>query len=157
MNEFEDSYPDANEIMGYAVPAVRPPQDLKAKLLARIRTSKFPGYAQALPGIHVLRASEKPWKSTPYPGVSYKTLHVDRDSSMLTSLLKLEPGAVYPIHRHTAAEHCLVVEGDVVTGDVSLAAGDYEIAEAGSVHAPITTTGGTVLLIISSIHDEMLT
>lgn len=156
MSEFDDLYPDAHELLGYAAPAAQPPASLKQTLFERIKASRFPGFTEALPGVHILRAAEKKWKPTPYAGVTYKTLHLDRATSMATSLLKLEGGAVYPPHRHSEAEHCLVVEGDVTSGGVTIGAGDYEIAEPGSVHSPITSKAGAVLLIISSIHDEML-
>lgn len=157
MSELDDLYPDAYQLLGYAAPTVRPRAALKEKLLERIRRSRaLRSFTEAMPGVHILRAEEKDWRPTPYPGVAYKSIYLDSATSMATSLLKFAPGAVYPPHRHTGIEHCLVVEGQVATGDVTIGQGDYEIAMPGSVHSPIRSETGAVLLIISSIHDEML-
>ncbi len=85
-----------------------------------------------------------------------KSLHVDPATQYMTSLVRMAPGSKYPAHRHSGAEQCLVLEGDVRLGDVALAAGDYERAEAETIHGTIETKSGCLLLIISSQRDEIL-
>ena len=59
-------------------------------------------------------------------------------------------------HHHGGAEECYVLEGDLRTGDVWMHAGDYQHAAAGSVHPVQSTVQGCLLLIHSSLQDELL-
>lgn len=138
--------------LSFALPPARPEPALRERLLERIGAEE----SEPLPGIHVLRSSPQGWRSTPYPGVSFKTLYVDRTSDMVTSLLRLEPGAKYPTHRHAAAEQCLVIEGEVSIGDLVLRAGDFEWAQSQTIHPVLESARGCLLLIVASRHDEIL-
>src|SRR5262249_8680359 len=51
-----------------------------------------------------------PWEATKFPGIKIKVLYTD-DSGITTALFKLEPGAVVPLHEHTALEQTYVIEG----------------------------------------------
>jgi len=53
-----------------------------------------------------------PWKPTKFPGVKIKVLYT-YDSGITTALFKLEPGAVVPLHEHTALEQTYVIEGSL--------------------------------------------
>jgi len=46
--------------------------------------------------MHILRGDEIKWRATPYAGVSYRSLFIDRETKMHTLILRLQPGAVYP-------------------------------------------------------------
>jgi anti-sigma factor ChrR (cupin superfamily) len=136
--------------LGFAGPLERPSPGLKARLMAAIE-------ATLPPGVHILRQGGKKWRPTPYPGVFYKSLFMDRETQMHTLLLKLEPGAIYPRHRHARPEQCLVVSGDVSMGEaIQLSQGDFEWAEGQTTHDGVTTRNGCELLIISSLKDEVL-
>ena len=134
----------------------QPRDEVRAALLARISTPSARGVEQPLPGMFVLRDDAAPWRPTPFPGVTYKSLYVDPTTRMTTSLLRLEPGAAYPPHRHTAVEQCLVLKGDVRLGPIALQAGDFEYALDDTCHGAITTESGCTLLIVSSPYDELL-
>lgn len=115
------------------------------------------GFLQPEPGVSVLKLGGGRWKPTGHDGVTVKTLHVDRETRMLTSILRLEPGSRYPSHRHLGTEQCLVLSGDVRQGEnpvMHLFAGDYEKAEPGTLHGDITSETGCELLIISCLDDE---
>ncbi|MGH8705253.1 MAG: cupin domain-containing protein, partial [Burkholderiales bacterium] len=45
-----------------------------------------------------------PWEKTRFPGVEAKTLLVDRDSGLVTALMKFAPGARLPDHEHVRIE-----------------------------------------------------
>lgn len=131
-----------------------PPPGLREKVLNRIRQSSAPaGLPEGL--VALVRGGDSKWRNTPYHGVTAKRLFSDRESGNATWLLKLEAGAVYPAHRHTVAEHCYVVEGDVVFANYALSQGDYGVAATGSEHAPFTTRNGCLLLIMNNDHDEV--
>ena len=60
------------------------------------------------------------------------------------------------MHVHHGSEECLVLEGDVADGDLEMTAGDYVRFEEGTQHGPLRTRGGNLLLIVSSLHDEIV-
>ena len=47
-----------------------------------------------------------PWEATKFAGIQIKVLYSD-DSGITTALFKLAPGAVVPLHEHTALEQTL--------------------------------------------------
>ncbi len=132
----------------FGLAEAQPPDGLRDRLLRRIEQSD--------PSFKVVRRSEGKWTDTPFPGVSFKTLHFDPETAMFTSLLRLLPGASYPAHRHTAAEECLVLEGDARLDDIVLGPGDYNRNEAFTKHRRVSSEGGCLLLIIASSRDELL-
>ncbi len=147
------AFQEAAAQLACSLPAENPSPELRDRLLTRVRQI---GFTEPLPGVHVLRASEHGWRKTPFPGVTYKQLYFDAATSMQTSLLRMDRGARYPAHRHAAVEQCLVLEGECAIGQLTLAEGDYERADAETRHDVITTDRGCLLLIIASRHDEFL-
>ena len=85
-----------------------------------------------------------------------KRLSMDAERELVTMLVRMRPGASYPRHRHAKAEECYVVEGDLHVGDLTILAGDFQRAEADSIHVPQYTVGGCLLFVTSSLEDEML-
>jgi quercetin dioxygenase-like cupin family protein len=138
--------------MGFAADPVQPHPRVRERLLAAVRQSRVD-----LPsGVSVIRAAEGKWRRTPWAGVTYKNLYSDPATNYFTSLLRIEAGAQYPPHRHTGVEQCLVLEGSVRLGGAVLYPGDFELADAQSVHGVIETDTGCLLLIIASQSDEIL-
>jgi len=138
------------------LPAIRP--SLKSRLMASATKSKLQGFEEPEPGVHVLRAGNGRWQETGYPGVTTKILHLEKETRMATSLLRLTPGAKYPPHHHTKMEQCLVLSGDVrLGGSLHIFAGDYEKALPGTDHEFLTSDTGCELLIISCLEDEIMT
>lgn len=126
----------------------RPSPALKERLMAAIT---------APAEMHILRGDEVKWRATPYEGVSYRSLFMDRETKMHTLILRLQAGAVYPRHRHTRPEQCLVLSGDVeMDAAVRLRTGDFEWMAGETIHNALTTRDGCELLIIASLHDEVL-
>ena len=59
----------------------------------------------------------------------------------------MAPGATLPPREHITDEECLMLEGEVMVGDIRLSAGDYHFAQKGSQHGLATTqTGGLAFL-----------
>jgi quercetin dioxygenase-like cupin family protein len=79
-------------------------------------------------------------------GVTIKVLR--EHAGMLSYLLRLQPGAVLPPHRHPHDEECIVLEGRLRVGSkLEIGPGGYHLAHAGALHASITTaTGATIFL-----------
>jgi anti-sigma factor ChrR (cupin superfamily) len=148
----------------------RPPAGAREKLLSRVaasdedprRTEVPPGGARSpsrLAGaadLHVVRRDEGEWEETADPGVFFKLLFADSERKTVTTLVRLEAGARISRHRHNGFEQCLVLEGDVRSGGLSLHAGDFNCAAPGSVHQEIYTEEGALLLIVAPAGYEPL-
>jgi len=104
----------------------------------------------------IVRAGEGEWRPTEDRGVSFKLLFVDRERATVTTLLRMEPGARIPRHRHLGVEQCLVLEGDVRSGPYQMAAGDFNCSLPGSIHDELITDGGALLLLVSPESYERL-
>ena len=139
-----------------------PRPGLKHELLSSLRRTppKNPQVwkswtADAGSGVHVVRSNEGDWQSV-VQGVHVKRLFADPVRDSVTMLIRMEPGSEWPAHRHAGDEECLVLEGDVQVGDVTLQAGDYQCARTSSIHDVTRTVNGCLLLIVSSMHDQLL-
>lgn len=79
-------------------------------------------------------------------GVRIKVLR--EQAGVLSYLLRLEPGARLPPHRHPQDEECIVIEGHLRVGTgTAFGPGSYHLAHGGALHATISTeTGATIFL-----------
>src|SRR5262252_4138237 len=66
---------------------------------------------------HHVRVGEMQWQKTRFPGCEVKTLLFDRDSGLVTALMRFAPGAVLPDHEHVKIEQTYVLEGKLVDRD----------------------------------------
>jgi len=147
---------------------VAPPARLSDRLLDRIEAEAGPPPAAgaqvwkrwdpqaASPPMATVRAEEGSWEETDIEGIRVRRLFVDRARQSATMIVRMDPGARYPGHRHGGAEECYVVDGDLHVGDRRLQAGDYHRAELDSVHPVQWTESGCMLFIVSSLDDELL-
>ena len=156
----------ASEMLAYSVTPVEPPASLRARILAAARAEapKSPmqqvwkSWAEMPPdagSLRVLRADEGDWQETG-EGIAVKRLSYDAERRIATMLIRMAPGAAYPPHRHALAEECYVVAGDLHIGDLVLHAGDFQRAEADSIHMTQFTESGCLLFITSSLEDELI-
>lgn len=97
----------------------------------------------------VVRADQGAWRPTLDPGVFIKVLYVDEAQKMATSLLRMEPGSRIPMHPQNGTEQCLVLEGDLRAGDITLRAGDFHCALPDTHHGELTTVQGNLLLVFA--------
>ncbi len=79
-------------------------------------------------------------------GVAMKVLR--EHAGVLSYLLRLQPGACLPAHRHALDEECVVLQGRLRVGSkIEFGPGSYHLAHGGALHARITTaTGATIFL-----------
>lgn len=88
-----------------------------------------------------------PWeKSHLHPGVETKTLVVDPASGLLTTLLRMAPGARLPDHEHVLVEQTFVLEGSLVCGEGVCRAGQFVWRPAGSRHEAWAGPEGGLML-----------
>jgi len=99
-----------------------------------------------------IRAKEGEWVEI-RPKVKIKPLYLDRHAGSRSFLMQLQPGARWPTHEHTYDEECIVLEGDVRIGDLSVSAGDYHLAPKGVTHGELTSDKGALLFLRAGISD----
>jgi quercetin dioxygenase-like cupin family protein len=116
---------------------------LRRRVLASAREA-------ALAGTHTVRAEAGDWRAL-LPRVDVKVLHRDPNSGRQTALYRLQPGAELPAHPHHDDEECYVLSGEVNVGDIYLRAGDYHHAGAGSLHPPMRSGPGALLLLTQTL------
>jgi len=95
-----------------------------------------------------------PWEKTRFAGVEAKTLLVDRDTGVVTSLMKFAPGARLPDHEHVLIEQTYVLEGSLVCGEGECKAGDFVWRPAGSRHEAWAGPEGGLMLAIFQIPNK---
>jgi anti-sigma factor ChrR (cupin superfamily) len=98
-------------------------------------------------GSTYVKPSEMDWKPTRFEKVSIKVLYEDPERGEMTCLLKLEPGAHIPFHKHPEIEQSLVLEGSVEDHDGIATAGDYVWRKPGSAHDN-NSPGGALLFAV---------
>ena len=121
------------------IPPVAPSAAVKDRLLAAVAP---------LPAGHVVRQPNGiAFRPSRYPGITIRVLHIDQDRQQFACLMRIAPGACLPHHSHTAAEECVVVEGTIRVGGVTMGQGAYQRVEAGIDHVDQwSDTGATVYL-----------
>ena len=74
---------------------------------------------------------EPQWENVA-PGIFCKILANDDSRKMVSMLVRLVPGGVYPPHTHAGIEELHLLDGELWIDDRKLHPGDYNRAEAGS-------------------------
>jgi CRP-like cAMP-binding protein len=114
----------------------------------------------SLAPLETIRANERRWLETPYPGIWICNLFGDTTEKHGAIFVKMAAGALYPDHQHMGREQFYVIEGDVRVGTDILLAGDYHRAEASTYHKRVTTRHGCTCIIlgyVGSISAKQLT
>jgi quercetin dioxygenase-like cupin family protein len=151
--------------LGEIAGSVEPTPDVRMRVLAAAAASSSGGRDQiwrewqgdaAESGLFTLRGNDGSWEQTGVPGVEVRKLFVDRAANRMTAMFRMAPGTSYPEHHHDGHEECYVLHGDLHVGsELVMNAGDYQRAEAHSPHDRQWTEGGCVLLVSTSLSDEM--
>jgi quercetin dioxygenase-like cupin family protein len=139
----EDLMQDLQDSLAAAVQ----PAELGAELRDRMRRRTLElAREQAPEGTCTLRAAEVVWVEIA-PFVEVRELRRDEVAGTHTSLMRMRPGGFVPGHRHEREEEFIVLEGECHIGTHRLVAGDVHIAPAGTVHEPVTTQTGVLVLL----------
>ncbi|MGE0133007.1 MAG: cupin domain-containing protein [Blastocatellales bacterium] len=148
--------------LGLSALELTPPERARKQLLVTVaseaETTEIPvieNLASPAPEYHSVRLDEGKWKRLA-EGVFVKTLFIDREKDLVTSLVKLEPGARFPRHRHPGIEESVVILGDCHVNGEAFMPGDYRRADAGTTDGEITTINGTTYLVVASRKVEIL-
>jgi anti-sigma factor ChrR (cupin superfamily) len=136
---------DTASTMALTVPPLEPPPHVRERVLA----------AAHKPVRYTVWAADAAWIDTGLPGIRARVLAVDRARSLVTLVIRAEPGAIYPPHKHHGPEECFVIRGSVVIDGHVLRAGDFHHADEDSEHGQITTTEGAEVLIVGAVDDYL--
>ena len=128
--------------MAWACAQVAPPDDLLARIEARIDGVPTAGATT--------RADAARWVEVA-PGLRVRVLHKSVETRRRTILLEVGPGALYEEHDHDDDEEIYMISGDLVIGDLELGPGDHHFAPKGSRHARATSLKGCVCLIVCAM------
>jgi anti-sigma factor ChrR (cupin superfamily) len=93
---------------------------------------------------HYLDVPNMPWEATKFPGIKIKVLYSD-DSGITTALFKLDPGAVVPLHEHTALEQTFVLQGTIEDHEGVCGPGQFVWRPAGNQHEAVAPNGAVIL------------
>lgn len=158
----------------HAVTPVEPPPSLWNRVLDRVRAPASSGAGGSpepstqvwkdwnLPsgvgqdGMMFAPASGTDFEPTGIEGIEVRRLSADPRRDRVTMLVRMAAGTRYPAHRHGGPEECFVLQGDIRVGDLHMRAGDFQRAEHGSVHGVQSTDEGCLLLIVSSMSDDLI-
>ena len=86
-----------------------------------------------------------PWRPTSFPGVDIKVLLEDKDTGLMTTITRMAPGAVLPLHEHVGVEQTYMLEGRLVDDEGEVKAGEYVWRPAGSTHVATAPEGALLL------------
>jgi len=92
-----------------------------------------------------VKTDSLPWRKTAFPGVEIKVLLEDKDTGLLTSLTRMAPGAVLPLHEHVDVEQTYVIEGRLVDEEGEVVVGEYVWRPKGSTHVATAPEGALLL------------
>src|SRR6202795_3385249 len=93
---------------------------------------------------HYVDVPNMPWETTKFPGIRIKVLYSDGDG-ITTALFKLDPGAVVPLHEHTALEQTFVIEGTIEDHEGVCGPGQFVWRPAGNQHEAVAPNGAVIL------------
>jgi anti-sigma factor ChrR (cupin superfamily) len=99
---------------------------------------------------HVVRIADMEWKKTRFPGCEVKSLLFDKETGLVTALMRFAPGAVLPDHEHVRIEQTYVIEGKLVDKEgpaagLTVGPGEFVWREAGSRHVAWAPEGALTL------------
>ena len=87
------------------------------------------------------------WQPSQFEGIQIKVLYVDKEKGEMTCLLKWEPGATLPMHKHPEIEQSFVLEGSFYDHDGICRAGEFVWRQSGSFHETHSDEGAVLLAI----------
>ena len=95
-----------------------------------------------------------PWEKTAYLGIEQKTLLVDKQTGLITALMRMAPGARLPDHEHVKIEQTYVLEGSLRCSEGECRTGQFVWRPAGSRHEAWAGPEGGLFLAMFQIPNK---
>jgi anti-sigma factor ChrR (cupin superfamily) len=118
---------------------VEPPPHLRGRLLQAVAGLSASRDEAEMQAWRMVRTTALPWQPAKRKGIWEKSLLHDPVRHRSTRLIRMEPGAEIPAHRHLGEEETLVLEGTGELGGFAFGPGDYQRADSGSLHPSYIT------------------
>lgn len=122
------------------------PRPLSQERCRALRDRVLARYAARQQAAQVVRFAEGEWRPLA-PGVTIKLLRSDELAGNMTAYIRMLPGSCLEAHAHAQTEECLIIRGEILIGGHRVAAGDLHVAAAGTVHEPIRSPCGALMLV----------
>lgn len=122
-------------------PLETPPADLWNRVAERVEMDEPTGLRS-----HTVYADEGTWNEV-LPGARVKLLMADEEAGTRSYLMRLAPGVQLPSHQHVRMEECMMLEGDLTIGSLSLQAGDYHAILPGAAHRAGFSRNGCLIFV----------
>jgi anti-sigma factor ChrR (cupin superfamily) len=97
---------------------------------------------------HYVSASVLPWQPTAFDGIEMKVLYAD-DEGRSTILFRMAPGAIVPLHEHTALEQTYILEGSLEDAEGRCGPGDFVWRPGGNVHVAHAPHGAVFISVFT--------
>jgi anti-sigma factor ChrR (cupin superfamily) len=97
---------------------------------------------------HFVNSAEMAWQATDFDKISMKVLYRD-DQGRSTIMFKMEPGAIVPLHEHTALEQTFVLEGSLEDDEGVCSAGNFVWRPGGNTHIAHAPNGAVIISIFN--------
>ena len=105
----------------------------------------------------VLNHNDLPWMASPEAGVKRRLLDRCGDEvARATSVVRYEPGAVFPKHSHARGEEIFVLEGAFSDETGDYRAGTYIMNPPGSHHTPFSKEGCTLFVKLQHLGSDQV-
>ena len=151
-SEPDESLLDA-ALIGQIAAAITP-EPLDARSQQRIKNKLLRRIAADCTGLHLHPPPEAPGWQAFGDGITMKVLH--ESEGVMSYLLRMAPGAALPAHRHPVDEECVVLEGEVQIGPLSLGAGGFHLGRRHVLHDRLCSSGGALIFLRGAIPEAAL-
>ena len=127
-------------------PDARTGQRIKRRLLRRIADDQMARHL-------TVGADAGEWQ--PFgAGLHLKVLH--EAAGIMSYLVRLEPGAELPAHRHPVDEECVVLAGALRIGELRVGAGGFHLGRKDVLHASIRSDEGALIFLRGAVPEPSL-
>lgn len=151
-----DAFTTVGGLLAESVPVRRPRPELRRLVEEAVAQIASAPCVTEKGGVRFVRGDQLNWETSAQGTVQIKRLHQDSQRGYHSVLVRMRPGDTFPRHRHADVEEVYLIEGDVTLNGVTMHAGDYCRAEAGSTHSVLSTEHGCTFMVIASDRDEIL-
>lgn len=94
-----------------------------------------------------IKAQEMEWSATQFEKTWIKVLYENPKKGEMTCLIRLDPGAHIPFHRHPELEQAFVLQGSMHDHDGICRAGEFVWRKVNSYHENFSDEGAVILAI----------
>lgn len=97
-----------------------------------------------------IRKKDQEWINLPIKGAKLLELSARKKDGFAMSMIEVAPGSKFPEHDHHGVEMAYIIEGDLEADGVTLNAGDFFRADAGTHHGTHYSPSGCRALIVTA-------